>query len=220
MAIAERHGLAVIEDACQAHGATYGGKRVGGFGTGCFSFYPTKNVTSAEGGMISTDDAGVAERCREIRQHGMRRRYYHDSLGYNFRMTDIHAAIGLAQMGKLERFNQARVANAQFLSQRLRGVTVPAVPDGRTHVFHQYTVRVPGERRDGMVDELRERGVGVGVYYPVPIHQQQVYLEMGYDQHLPEAERATREVISLPVHPGLAPADLDAIVDAVNALSE
>jgi dTDP-4-amino-4,6-dideoxygalactose transaminase len=170
--------------------------------------------------MISTDDAGIAERCREIRQHGMRRRYYHDSLGYNFRMTDIHAAIGLAQMGKLKRFNQARTANARFLSQRLEGVTAPTVPEGRTHVFHQYTIRVPGERRDAMVVGLRERGVGVGVYYPVPIHQQSVYLEMGYDQQLPEAERAAQEVMSLPVHPGLDQADMNAIVVAVNAFAE
>ena len=218
MEMAERYGLVVIEDACQAHGAEYRGKRVGGFGTGCFSFYPTKNITAAEGGMITTDDEEIAERCRVIRQHGMRRRYYHDELGFNFRMTDVHAAIGLAQMGKLERFNEARIANARYLSEHLRGVVIPAVPEGRRHVFHQYTVRVPDGRRDAVLDGLKERGIGSGVYYPVPIHRQQFYRDRGYDVTLPEAEQAAGQVLSLPVHPGLSLADLETIVDAVNEL--
>jgi dTDP-4-amino-4,6-dideoxygalactose transaminase len=218
MALAEEHGLAVIEDACQAHGAEHRGKRAGSFGTGCFSFYPTKNMTTGEGGMITTDDAEVAETCRISRQHGMRRRYYHDALGYNFRMSDIHAAIGLAQLQKLERFNEARIANARFLSENLTGVSTPTVPGGRRHVFHQYTIRVPDGRRDGVRQALAERGVGTGVYYPVPVHRQQVYLDRGYDGTFPEAERAAQEVLSLPVHPGLSKQDLDAIVAAVNAL--
>jgi perosamine synthetase len=216
--VARRHGLAVIEDACQAHGAEYRGKRAGSFGTGCFSFYPTKNITTAEGGMITTDDEEIAEKCRVIRQHGMRKRYYHDELGFNFRMTDVHAAIGLAQMGKLERFNEARIANARYLSEHLRGVVIPAVPEGRRHVFHQYTVRVPDGRRDAVLDGLRERGIGTGVYYPVPVHQQRFYRGMGYGLTLPEAERAAREVLSLPVHPGLSLADLETIVEEVNEL--
>lgn len=218
MEVAGRHGLVVIEDACQAHGAEYDGKRVGSFGTGCFSFYPTKNITTAEGGMITTNDEEIAERCRAIRQHGMRRRYYHDELGFNFRMTDVHAAIGLAQLGKLERFNEMRIANARYLSEHLRGVVTPTVPERRRHVFHQYTIRVPDARRDEVLDGLRERGIGTAVYYPVPVHQQQFYRDMGYDLVLPEAERAAREVLSLPVHPGLSRADLEAIVRAVNEL--
>jgi perosamine synthetase len=218
MEMAEQYGLVVIEDACQAHGAEYRGKRVGGFGTGCFSFYPTKNITAAEGGMITTDDEEIAERCRVIRQHGMRRRYYHDELGFNFRMTDVHAAIGLAQMGKLERFNEARIANARYLSEHLRGVVIPAVPEGRRHVFHQYTVRVPDGRRDAVLDGLKERGIGTGVYYPVPIHRQHFYRDMGYDLTLPEAEQAAWEVLSLPIHPGLSLTDLEMMVDAVNEL--
>jgi len=106
MKIAEKHNLVVIEDACQAHAAEFGGKRAGSFGTGTFSFYPTKNITSAEGGMITTDDEAINETCRVIRNHGMRRRYYHDQLGYNLRMTDLHAAVGGAQLGKLEKFNK------------------------------------------------------------------------------------------------------------------
>ena len=216
-AIAKKHGLAVIEDACQGHGAEYQGKRVGSFGTGAFSLYATKNITSAEGGMITTDDDAIAESCRVIRQHGMRRRYYHDELGFNFRMTDIHAAIGLAQLAKLEQMNQTRNANAEYLSQSLRGVSPPYVPTGSKHVFHQYTVRVPAGRRDALLDHLKERGVGTGVYYPVPIHQQTFYTQqLGYNQHLPESERAATEVLSLPVHPALSQSDLEAIVAAVN----
>ncbi len=218
MAVVERHDLAVIEDACQAHGAEYEGRRTGGFGTGCFSFYPTKNITTGEGGMVTTGDERIAESCRVIRQHGMRRTYYHDELGFNFRMTDVHAAIGLAQLQKLERFNKARIANARFLSEHLQGVVTPVMPEGRRHVFHQYTIRVPEGRRDAVLEGLKERGIGTGVYYPVPVHKQRVYLERGYRVTLPEAERAAAEVLSLPVHPGLSGDDLEAIVAAVNDL--
>jgi perosamine synthetase len=129
LALAGRHNLAIIEDACQAHGAEYRGKRVGSFGTGCFSFYPTKNMTTAEGGMVTTGDAAVADMCRTLRQHGMRHRYYHDRLGYNYRMTDVHAAIGLAQLGKLERFNGARMANADYLTEHLPAPRLSPVHD-------------------------------------------------------------------------------------------
>lgn len=220
MALAEEHDLVVIEDACQAHGAEYNGRRAGGFGTGCFSFYPTKNMTTGEGGMITTDNEAIAEESRVIRQHGMRRRYYHDELGYNFRMTDIHAAIGLAQLGKLERFNDARVANARFLSEHLEGVVTPTVPEGTRHVFHQYTLRVPGGRRDALTEHLKANGIGYGIYYPVAVHRQTFYREtLGYNVHLPEAERAAAEVLSLPVHPALSPEDLEAIVQAVNSFT-
>ncbi len=220
MDIAQKYGLAVIEDACQAHGAEYKGKKVGSFGTGTFSFYPTKNITSGEGGMITTDDPKIADRCRAIRQHGARRRYYHDELGFNFRMTDVHAAIGLAQLRKLDQFNRIRQANARYLTEHLRGVVTPYVPPDRTHVFHQYTVRVPGGKRDALQAFLQERGIGSEVYYPVPIHQQRLYRELGYSGHFPEAERAAQEVLSLPVHPALTPSDLEAIVAAVNEFAE
>jgi dTDP-4-amino-4,6-dideoxygalactose transaminase len=221
MAIAEEHDLIVIEDACQSHGATYKGKKVGSFGTGTFSLYPTKNMTSAEGGMITSDDAEIAENARVIRQHGMRRRYYHDELGFNFRMTDVHAAIGHEQLKKLPDFNRKRQRNAAYLSEHLQGVVTPTVPEGYEHVFHQYTIRVLEDKRDAMIEHLREHGVGPGVYYPVPIHKQTYYVnELGYDQSLPEAERAAEEVLSLPVHPGLSQDDLDTIVAAVNSFAE
>jgi perosamine synthetase len=217
LSIAERHGLVVVEDAAQAIGAEAHGRRAGSFGCGCFSLYATKNVTSVEGGVITTDDPGVAERARLLRSHGSARRYYYDSLGYNFRMTDIHAAIGLVQMQKLEQATAARQANAAFLSENLRGVVVPSVPDGYRHVFHQYTIRVP-EGRDEAVERLKAAGVGTGIFYPLPLHRQKLFLDLGYDDSLPVAERVAREVISLPVHPALSRADLEHIVASVNAL--
>jgi perosamine synthetase len=217
MSLAEKHGLAVIEDACQSHGAIYNGKKVGSFGTGTFSLYPTKNMTSGEGGMITTNDPAIDEKSRVIRQHGMRVRYYHDELGFNFRMTDIHAAIGLAQLNKLDMFNERRQSNAKFLSENLKGVVTPYVPDGQTHVFHQYTVRVPDGKRDALRTHLQEKGVGSEVYYPVPIHKQTFYVnELGYNDSLPETEKAAAEVLSLPVHAGLGASDLETIVSAVN----
>ncbi len=228
MALAEAHHLVVVEDACQSHGAECAARqpatgvasvrKVGSFSTGAFSLYPTKNMTSGEGGMITTNDAELAGRCRVLRQHGMRRRYYHDELGFNYRMTDIHAAIGLAQLGKLSRFNAARQANARFFDERLQGVGVPVVPPGRTHVYHQYTIRVQEGRRDALAQHLAERGVGTGVYYPVPVHRQAFYVEpLGYRLSLPQAEAAAAEVLSLPVHPALSAADRETIVAAVNS---
>jgi perosamine synthetase len=218
MDIAGRHGLLVIEDTAQAHGASINGKRVGSFGTGCFSFYPTKNMTTAEGGMVTTDDDQVAERVRLLRSHGMKRRYYHDLLGYNFRMTDLHAALGLAQLAKLEVFNEKRIANARYLTEHLRDVVVtPQVKNGYRHVFHQYTIRVRGDR-DQIVEQLREQGIGTGIYYPLPVHKQPVYQELGYTDHLPVAQEMSREVLSLPVHPALSQADLERIVEAVSQL--
>ena len=216
--IAAKYSLLVIEDACQSHGATYRGRKAGSMGnSGTFSMYPTKNMTSGEGGMITTDDDSIAESCRAIRQHGMRRRYYHDELGYNFRMTDIQAAIGFEQLKKLEKFNQARREKGRYLSEHLRGVVLPLAPEGCEHVYHQYTIRVSGGRRDALIQHLAARGVGSMIYYPVPIHQQTFYVnQLGYKQSLPETELAASEVLSLPVHPGLSGADLETIVNAVN----
>ena len=220
--IADRHGLMLIEDAAQAHGTEIGGKRAGSWGTGCFSFYPTKNITTGEGGLITTGDDCVADRARLARSHGMRVRYYHESLGYNFRMTNIHAAIGKAQLPKLEGFNERRIANAAYLSAHLPQdkVQVPQAQPGTRHVFHQYTVRIlPPLDRDEARKKLADMGVGSEVYYPVPVHRQQLYLDMGYGgQSFPESERAAKEVLSLPIHPGVTQEDLETIVEAVKAL--
>ena len=217
MEIAQQHNLIVIEDACQSHGARYKGKRVGSFGTGVFSLYPTKNITSGEGGMITTSDDEIAEKCRVLRNHGMRRRYYHDELGFNFRMTDIHAAIGLEQLKKLDHFTKARQRNAGYYRENLKYVKLPSELEGCEHVFNQFTVRVEDERRDKLVDHLREHGIGSAIYYPVPVHKQTQYCDyLGYSDEYPEAEKASQEVISLPVHPGLQEDDLGKIVSVLN----
>lgn len=219
MEIAARHDLLIIEDACQSHGAMINERKAGSWSTAAFSFYPTKNMTSGEGGMITTNDPDIAENCRVFRQHGMRRRYYHDELGYNFRMTDLHAAVGLEQLRKLNAFNAARQKNANYLSKNLLCVETPYVPDGYTHVYHQFSIRVRDGRRDELVGHLKENDVGFGIYYPVPIHKQTYYVnDLGYDQTLPESERAAAEIISLPVHPALSQEDLEKIVSTVNAM--
>ncbi len=229
MDVAARHGLVVVEDACQAHGAAVQGRRVGSFGTGCFSFYPTKNITTAEGGIITTNDDDLADRARLIRSHGQRERYYHETIGYNFRMTEIQAAIGLVQLSRLDRFVAARRANAAHLTSKLKGVVTPTEAPGAQHVYHQYTVQVPSEGeheqpdgarraggRDHLAAHLRERGIDTGIYYPLPVHKQVAYQRLGYTDCLPVAERVSQEVLSLPVHPALRPEDLDKIVEGVN----
>lgn len=217
--IARRHDLLVIEDAAQAIGARYKGRPVGSFGTGCFSLYATKNVMSGEGGMITTDDEAFAEKCRMLRSHGSRKRYYYEFLGYNLRMSDLHAAIGLAQMDRLEEFTARRRENAAYLSEHIESVVTPKVKEGYEHVWHQYTVRVDGGRdRDAAVERLREAGIGTGVFYPLPVHQQGYIREIVGDVSLPVTERMAQEVISLPVHPLVSEDDLATIVAAVNEL--
>jgi dTDP-4-amino-4,6-dideoxygalactose transaminase len=219
MAIAEKHDLAVIEDACQAVGASFKGKKAGSFGTGTFSLYATKNVMSGEGGMITTEDDEVADFCRMVRSHGMKVRYYHDMLGYNYRMSDLHAAIGLAQMDRLDTFNKQRKANAAYLNEHLTSVVTPKVKPGYDHVWHQYTIRLDGDRdRDAAVKQLNEAGVGTGIFYPVPVHEQGYMRDLVGEYHLPVSEKMAQEVISLPVHPQVTQSDLKKIVEEVNKL--
>lgn len=218
--IAERHGLAIIEDACQAHGALLNGRPLGTWGAACYSFYPTKNMTTGEGGMITTNDPALAERMRMIREHGMRVRYVHEVLGYNFRMTDMQAAIGLVQLTRIDAWNAQRRRNAALLTARLAsasGIETPKVRPGATPVFHQYTVAVNDRAR--VIASLTERGVGYGIYYPIPIHKQQLYRELGCDDVLPVAEAASERVLSLPVHPALTEAELNEVADAVLAIA-
>jgi dTDP-4-amino-4,6-dideoxygalactose transaminase len=216
--IAARRDLALIEDAAQAHGAAIGDRRSGSWGTGCFSFYPTKNMTTGEGGMLTTADPEVAERTRLLREHGMKVRYHHDTLGYNFRMTDIHASIGLAQLTKLPANNERRRQIAARYDAELRGVTVPTVRDGVTHVYHQYTIRVP--ERDTFAARLADRGVGSGIYYPIAVHQQKPFVAMGLgDERFPVSERLCADVLSIPVHPSLTDEEVTAVIAAVNAVA-
>ena len=221
MSIARKHGLLVVEDAAQAHGASFDGKMAGSFGTGCFSFYATKNMTTGEGGMITTDDAAIAEKARRFRAHGESSRYVSESLGYNFRLTEILAAIGLAQLRMLPERNEQRRANAAYLTEHLRGVMTPKEMPGRYHVYHQYTVRVPSPdgtstARDALAAKLADAGIQTKVFYPVPVYRQPLYLDLGYREHLPVAEQLSREVLSLPVHPALSHDDLKTIVRAAN----
>ena len=202
MELAQRKGIAVIEDACQAHMAEWRGKRVGSFETGAFSFYPTKNMTTSEGGIITTNDAGIAERCRLLRAHGADRVYHHVVLGYNYRMTDIAAALGRVQLERLPAFTKKRRANARFYDEHLHGLLTPRITPGATHAYHQYTIRVPGGR-DSLKAALTEAGVGSAIYYPMPIHQQPLYRDLGYEDSCPVAERLCTEVLSLPIWPGL-----------------
>ena len=218
--IAERHGIALYEDAAQAHGAALRGRPVGTFGTmAMFSLYPTKNMTSGEGGMVVLSDDVTARKVRLLRNQGMERQYENELIGFNARMTDIHAAIGRVQLTKVDGWTAARRANAAFLDANLSGVVVPPVADGATHVYHQYTIRVSADR-DGFVQALREEhGIGSGVYYPIPNHRLPSLSRFAPGLDLPETERAAREVLSLPVHPSLTQGDLEKIVSAVNALA-
>jgi perosamine synthetase len=217
-AVAEKHGLKMFEDAAQSHGATWHETPVGSFGEfAMFSLYPTKNITSVEGGMVSCATDEIARMLRLLRNQGMERRYENEIVGFNARMTDVHAAIGRVQLAKLPGWTEQRRAHARFLDRHLEGVTVPPVADGATHVYHQYTVRVPDDR-DGFAKALAdEHGVGTGVYYPIPNHRLPSFrLELD----LPETERAALEVLSLPVHPSLSDDDLDRIVAAVNTVAK
>jgi len=216
--IAERHDLKVIEDAAQAHLASWNGVPVGAWGdAAAFSFYPTKNMMSGEGGMIVVHDPEVERTCRLLRNQGMERRYANEIVGYNLRMTDLHAAIGRAQFGQLCEWTVARQANAAHLSANLRGVIAPPVAAEANHVYHQYTVRVEGGHRDDFAAALEARGVGCGVYYPTPVHRLPSF---NADVDLPETERAAAECLSLPVHPALTDGELDVIVTAVNEVAE
>lgn len=219
-ALAAERGVALYEDAAQAHGASLDGRPVGSFGEfAMFSLYPTKNMTSGEGGMVTTATDEIARQVKLLRNQGMERQYENEVIGFNARMTDIHAAIGRVQLTKVDGWTKTRQASAAFLDANLQGVVVPPVADGAVHVYHQYTIRVP-EDRDGFVAALKnEYNVGAGVYYPIPNHRLPSLAPYAPGLDLPETERAAREVVSLPVHPSLTQHDLDRIVAAVNAVA-
>lgn len=224
MKIAKKHKLFVVEDACQAHGAEINGKKVGSIGTvGCFSFYPTKNMTTGEGGMVTTNDLQLAEKLKLLREHGMKVRYYHDILGYNFRMTNIEAAIGIEQLKKLDKFNEKRIRNAIFISDNLsktKGIKVPFISKNYKHVFHQYTIRITegyGMRRDELVAHLLEKGIGSSIYYPVPIYRQKIFSDLGYKNNFPITEKLSKEALSIPIHPSLSETDLREIINAIKS---
>ena len=217
-AIADRHGLIVVEDACQAHGAAFRGRMAGSFGHGAFSLYATKNMTTAEGGFITTNDDALADWLRLYRNQGMRARYQFEMLGYNFRMTDLSAAIGLAQFAKLPRNVARRQAIAARYDEAFGELPIglPITPDGRTHVFHQYTLDVGGAR-DRILADLREAGVGADIYYPIPVHRQSYIMERGLHADLPVTDAAAARTLALPMYPGLTDAEQDQVIAAVRA---
>ncbi len=217
-AIADRHGLAVVEDACQAHGATFRGRRAGSFGHGAFSLYATKNMTTAEGGLVTTNDARLADWLRLYRNQGMRSRYQFEMLGYNLRMTDLAAAIGLVQLRKLEANTARRQAIARRYDEAFEGLPVgrPVTPSDRTHVFHQYTLDV-GDARDEILAELHDHGVGADVYYPIPVHRQAYIQERGLHAELPVTDRAAARSLALPMFPGLTDEEQGLVIEAVRA---
>lgn len=228
LGLADAGGLKVVEDAAQAHGATYGGRPAGSFGVGCFSLYATKNITTGEGGMITTSDDALADRLRVLRNQGMRARYQYEMVGHNYRMTDLAAAVGLPQMATYPAQVARRRANAQRLSGLLDGVpglVLPRQLPGREHVWHQYTVLVTEEAsvaRDELVAALAERGVGSGIYYPKLAFDYDAYRShpLVEPAEVPVAERVARQCLSLPVHARLSDDDVERVAAALrDALS-
>jgi len=213
--LAKEFDVLLLEDCAQAHGATFKGEPAGSMGAaGCFSFYPTKNMTTGEGGAVTTSCDETLRLLKLYREHGSAREYEHDVLGYNFRMTNLEAAIGLCQLEKLSEFNRRRRENAKFYLHRLAAnpaLTLPAEPEGCVHSWHQFTLRVPERRK--LMDILRKEEIGCKVFYPIPLHRQPLYRSLGYgSESLPACEKAAEEVISIPVGPSLNGDDLERIV--------
>ena len=223
MKLVKEFDLVLVEDAAQAHGAKYKGKHVGTFGdAGIFSFYPTKNMTTAEGGMVITNDDKVYEKAKMIREHGANATYHHQILGYNYRMTNIEAAIGLGQLQKLDDFNKARREHAQYYNENLKDLDwlqIPVVNDNCYHCYHQYTLKVKGNR-DRFQEFLKENGIGSKVYYPITIPEQPMYKDMGYGQlKFPVSDKMCEEVISIPIHPAVTKEDREKIVETIRKFS-
>ena len=224
-AIAQEHGLAIYEDAAQAHGASWDGRKVGTIGDfAMFSLYPTKNMTSGEGGMVTCATDTIARNVRVLRNQGMEKQYQNEVIGFNARMTDIHAAIGRVQLTKVDSWTAQRQRNAEIMNDGLSsvaGVQTPKVSEHAVHVYHQYTVRFDASERDRIRQALQdEHQVGSGVYYPIPNHRLPSLAHFAPGLDLPETERAAREVLSLPVHPSLSEGDLERIVAAVTAVCQ
>jgi dTDP-4-amino-4,6-dideoxygalactose transaminase len=219
--LANRHGLALIEDAAQAHLAQLHGQKVGTFGLmAVFSMYPTKNMTSGEGGVVLCSDDGIERKIRLLRNQGMIRPYENEVVGFNNRMTDIHAAIGREQLKRLEKWTKTRQDNARFLSQEINIGVTPVQAHGASHVYHQYTLRLPGNR-DRFRELMKEQfAIGTGLYYPTPSHMLPSLARFALNADLPATLKASREVVSLPVGPSLSRGDLQRIANAVRLVGE
>lgn len=226
-AVADKHNLLIVEDSCQAVGATYGDKKAGGLGDlACFSLYATKNIMSGEGGVITTNSEEYVNAIKSFRQHGMTAPYVYGGVGYNYRLTDLLAAIATEQLKKVDEFTKARQRNARLLNEGLKdikGLVTPSVKSGRSHVYHQYTIRLTPEfplSREAFMEQLKERGVGSGVYYPQPLHYIPHIAAYGFNKgDFPNAELAAQQVISLPVHPRVSEQDIKTIVNAIREVA-
>lgn len=217
-AICDASGILLVEDAAQAHLAAFDGVQVGAWGSiAAFSFYPTKNMTTGEGGMAVTGDESAARRVRLLRNQGMERRYENEIPGFNNRMTEVAAAIGLVQLQKLEGWTKKRQSNGAFLDEHLQDVVVPKVHPLASHVYHQYTIKVEGHDRSQFAAELKKLGVDSDVYYPGPVHKLPAY---GLTHSLDVTEQITKSCLSIPVHQKLSGSDLSKIVNAVNKLAK
>jgi dTDP-4-amino-4,6-dideoxygalactose transaminase len=224
MQLAKKYNVRVIEDAAQAHGAKWNGQKAGTFGDGgSFSMYATKNMTTAEGGMVTTNNDKAAEIARSFINHGSEKTYYHTRIGYNYRTTDIEAAIGVVQLKKLDSFNDKRRKNAQELAAHLKQfswIETPVEGKDNFHIYHQFTIKVKNGKRDDVLKMLSEEGIGAKVFYPIPIHLQPFYATvLKKIPSLPVAEKISTEVISLPVHPGLTDAEkaeIKKVFDKIN----
>lgn len=220
--VAEKYGLFVVEDAAQAHGGEYKGRKVGSIGhVGCFSFWPTKNMTTGGGGIIVTSDEEVAERARLLRFNGEVRDYRHILLGYNLLMPEIQAAIGLVQLKKLDGFVEKRRRIARFYNEEFADLdlVLPFEPEYAKHVYHLYTVRVDAKKRNYILEDLNKEGVQAKVYYPIPIPFQPSYRGFGFvEGSFPVAEKVAKEVFSLPVHPALSEEDVNFVVEKVKEI--
>ena len=219
-ALCDDHDLVLIEDAAQAHGAEYHGRRAGSLGDlSCFSFYPTKNMTTTEGGMVLTSDETIAKKARMLINHGMQVRYYHDEIGYNYRMTNMAAAIGLCQLKKLDSFNAKRRETAAYYNANIKNplVQTPASYEKGTHVYHQYTVKIREDKRDAFIAHLEQNGIGYGVFYPLSIPEQKCYIPLGINTPCPVTDIVKKKVVSLPVHPQLTAQEAEAVVQCVNS---
>ncbi len=222
--ISEKYNVPIIEDCCQAHGAEYNGIKAGNLGDiGCFSLYATKNIMCGEGGIITTNDEKYAELCKRFRHHGQseQTRYLYEDIGYNYRLTDLQAAIAIEQLKKIEEFTNKRIENARILNgglKNIKGITLPTIGNNIRHVFHQHTIICDNEniKRDELLGYLKENGINAGVYYPKPLHLHPHFMKMGYNEgDFPVSEKASLKVLSLPVHPNVSKNDLEKIIDTI-----
>lgn len=218
--LAGDRGIGVLEDCAQATGAACGRRKVGSLGTaGAFSFFPTKNLSCAgDGGMVTTNDEQLAASVRMLRAHGSRTRYVHEVLGINSRLDEVQAAVLRVKLPRLNRWNEERIRIADSYGRRLEGISTPSVAPGRTHVYHQYTIRAPD--RDALAERLSREGVACAIYYGLPLHLQPCFAELGYGEGtMPECEKASREVLSLPMFPGMTDKEIDRVCTVLNEAS-